>query len=73
LKQPVTNEEEKPKTPDAFSTAADTTADSIARRQASGGIGIPRGVYRFKTHEEADAWEEKMIARSHSQKKPPQV
>ena len=24
----------------------------------------PRGVYRFKTHEEADAWMTKMLARS---------
>ena len=25
--------------------------------------GIPRGVYRFKTHEEADEWWEKMLKR----------
>ena len=24
----------------------------------------PKGVYRFKTHEEADAWMNKMLARS---------
>lgn len=32
----------------------------------SGGdrLFIPHGVYRFKTHEEADAWMVKMLARS---------
>jgi hypothetical protein len=24
---------------------------------------LPRGVYRFKTHEEADAWQMKMLTR----------
>lgn len=24
---------------------------------------LPKGVYRFKTHEEADAWEMKMLTR----------
>lgn len=34
-------------------------------RQLRGGRGIcPRGVYRFKTFEEADEWMLKMIARS---------
>jgi hypothetical protein len=34
-------------------------------RQLRGGKGIcPRGVYRFKTFEEADEWMIKMIARS---------
>lgn len=26
-----------------------------------GRVGIPRGVYRFNSHEEADAWEQKML------------
>ena len=25
-------------------------------RRVHGGVGVPRGVYRFETHEEADAW-----------------
>lgn len=25
-------------------------------REATGGVGVPRGVYRFTSHEEADAW-----------------
>lgn len=27
-----------------------------AWKQAVGGLRVPRGVYRFRTHEEADAW-----------------
>ncbi len=29
--------------------------------------GIPRGVYRFQTHEEANAWNDRMIARKPAQ------
>ena len=68
VKQPFGNEKEKPAAPDAFSTVTDNKADSIARRMASGGIRIPRGVYRFKTHEEADEWWDRMIARSQPKK-----
>jgi hypothetical protein len=25
-------------------------------RESFGGVRVPRGVYRFKTHEEADQW-----------------
>jgi hypothetical protein len=35
-------------------------ADHSARRTT----GIPKGVYRFKTLEEADEWEKKMLARN---------
>jgi hypothetical protein len=35
-------------------------ADHPARRTT----GIPKGVYRFKTLEEADEWEKKMLARN---------
>jgi len=35
-------------------------ADRPVRRTT----GIPKGVYRFKTLEEADEWEKKMLARS---------
>ena len=68
VKQPFSNEKEKPTSPDPFSTATDNKADSIARRMASGGIRIPRGVFRFKTHEEADEWWERMIARNQPKK-----
>ena len=33
-------------------------------KQAFGSPHIPRGVYRFKSHEEADAWLMKMITRT---------
>ena len=71
VKQPPINVEEKidrlvgrrTKTPDALSTATSNKADSIAWRRALGGVRVPRGVHRFKTHEEADQWLWRMIAR----------
>ena len=51
------------KMPDALSTATSNQADAIAWRRALGGVRVPRGVYRFKTHEEADQWLWRMIAR----------
>jgi hypothetical protein len=44
-------------------TAADKATDARAWNQALGGTGIPKGVYRFRTHEEADQWLWKMITR----------
>ena len=72
VKQPFINVEEKidrfvghrTKAPDALSTATSNKANAIAWRKAFGGARIPRGVFRFKTHEEADAWMAKMMARS---------
>jgi hypothetical protein len=71
VKQPFINVEEKidrfvgrrTGTPDALSTANSNKADSIAWRKALGGIRVPRGVHRFRTHEEADQWLWRMIAR----------
>lgn len=71
VKQPLINVEEKidrfvgrrTGTPDALSTKTSNKASSIAWRKAFGGVRIPRGVHRFKTHAEADAWLWKMIAR----------
>ncbi|MBI4327052.1 MAG: hypothetical protein HY674_17575 [Chloroflexi bacterium] len=71
MKQPFINVEEKidrcvgrrTKTPDALSTATSNKANSIAWCQALGGIRVPRGVHRFKTHEEADQWLWQMISR----------
>jgi hypothetical protein len=71
VKQPFINVEEKidrvvgrrTKTPDALSTATSNKANSIAWRKAFGGLRVPRGVYRFQTHEEADKWLWQMIAR----------
>jgi hypothetical protein len=69
--QPFINVEEKidrfvgrrTKTPDSLSTATSSQADSIAWRKAFGGVRVPRGVHRFRTHEEADQWLWRMIAR----------
>lgn len=71
VKQPFINVEEKidrfvgrrTKTPEGLSTATSNKANSIAWRKAFGGVRVPRGVYRFKTHEEADQWLWRMITR----------
>jgi hypothetical protein len=44
-------------------TASDQIADARAWQKAMRGTGIPKGVYRFRTHEEADEWLWKMITR----------
>lgn len=71
VKKPFINVEEKidrfvgrrTRTPDALSTATSNKAQAIAWRRAFGGIRVPRGVHRFKTHEEADEWLWRMISR----------
>jgi hypothetical protein len=71
VKQPFINVEEKidrfvgrrTGTPNGLSTATSNKADSIAWRKAFGGVRVPRGVHRFKTHEEADQWLWRMITR----------
>ncbi len=49
--------------PDGLSTTSSRKSESIAWRNAFGGIRVPRGVYRFKTHDEADQWLWRMISR----------
>jgi hypothetical protein len=49
--------------PDPLSLPSSRRADAIAWRDAFGGIRVPGGVYRFQTHEEADEWLWKTIAR----------
>ncbi|MBM3881947.1 MAG: hypothetical protein FJ387_19870 [Verrucomicrobia bacterium] len=74
MKQPFINVEEKidrfvgkrTKAADALSLAGSTKADAIAWRKAFGGLRVPRGVHRFKTHDEADQWLWRMIARPRS-------
>ena len=51
------------KAPDGLRLEQRTKADSIAWRRCFGGVRIPRGVHRFRSHEEADAWLWKMITR----------
>ena len=54
------------KIPDALSLAGSTKADAIAWRKALGGVRVPRGVHRFRTHEEAEQWLWRMITRPKS-------
>jgi hypothetical protein len=49
--------------PDPLSLTGSTKRAMEAWRQTLGGVRIPRGVHRFQSHEEADAWLWKMIAR----------
>jgi hypothetical protein len=44
------------RTSDPLSLASSRKADAIAWRDAFGGVPVARGVYRFRTHEEADEW-----------------
>jgi hypothetical protein len=71
VKQPFINLEEKidrivgnrKKPPNGLSLATSTKAGAIGWEKALGGVRVPRGVYRFKTHEEADQWLWRMITR----------
>jgi hypothetical protein len=49
--------------PSGLSLKASNQHSSQAWRQALGGLPIPKGVFRFHTHEEADEWLWKMITR----------
>ena len=71
VKQPWINVEEevgrivgrRTQAPDALSVETSGKADAIAWRKSLGGVRVPRGVHRFRTHEEADDWLWRMIAR----------
>jgi len=64
VKQPLIKVEAAGKTSDGLSLANGTDT----QRKAVAGLRVPRGVYRFKTHEEADEWMVKMLAQSGKQK-----
>ena len=49
--------------PDALSATTSRKADSVAWQRSFGGVRVPRGVHRFKTHEEAERWLWRMITR----------
>jgi hypothetical protein len=51
------------KAPDPLSLASSRRSDAIAWTRALGGLRVRPGVYRFGTHEEADAWLWRMMAR----------
>ena len=42
--------------PDPLKTRPGEIADAEAWRRAVGVVRVPRGVFRFHSHEEADAW-----------------
>lgn len=52
------------RTPDAFKTGMGLQELSVSLHRAFKHRWAPKGVYRFKTHEEADEWMWKMLARS---------
>ena len=71
VKPPVVNIEEKidrfvgrrTRMADALSTRFSNKAASIASRKVFGGVRVPRGIHRFKTHAEAEEWLWRMISR----------
>ena len=71
MKQPSINIEEKidrfvgrrTKSPGRIVIGWEPKSGRNCLAESFGGVRIPRGVYRFKTHEEADAWLWRMIAR----------
>ncbi len=48
---------------DPLSVASSRRADALAWHKAFGGIPAGRGVYRFRTHEDADDWLWRTITR----------
>jgi len=48
---------------DALMSYMKTAEESRRWKAAFGAPRVPKGLYRFKTHEEADAWLWKMITR----------
>jgi len=44
-------------------TAAQSAANAIAWKQKVGALRVPKGVYRFRSHEEADEWLWQMLTR----------
>jgi hypothetical protein len=72
VKQPFVNVEEKidrfvgkrTKTPDSLEAGMQLQETAVQLHRAFKHRWCRKGVYRFKTHEEADAWMTKMLARS---------
>ena len=72
VKQPSINLEEKidrfvgrrTKSPDSWQAGMRLQETSVQLHKAFKHRWMSKGVYRFKTHEEADAWMTKMLARS---------
>ena len=49
--------------PAALSATTSRKSDSVAWQRSFGGVRVPRGVHRFKTHAEAERWLWRMITR----------
>ena len=72
MKQPFVNVEEKidrfvgkrTRTPDSLEAGMQLQETAVQLHMAFKHRWCQKGVYRFKTHEEADAWMTKMLARS---------
>jgi hypothetical protein len=72
VKQPFINVEEKidkfvgrrTKTPEGFESGMKLQALAVELHRSFKQRWAPKGVYRFKTHEEADEWMNRMLARS---------
>lgn len=52
------------KPPAPFTSKMLNRKTQLQARQYFGGIRVPRGVYRFESHEEADEWLIKKIAQA---------
>lgn len=71
MKRPFVNVEEpiervvgrRTRVPNPLAIASSRRADAVAWRKAFGGLRVRPGVYRFRTHEEADEWLWRMMAR----------
>ncbi len=76
MKQPFINVEERidkivgrrTQTPDPFKSGMSLQSLAVELHRSLGHRWAPKGVYRFKTHEEADEWMNRMLARSQTQK-----
>ena len=72
LNQPFVNVEEKidkvvgrrTRTPEAFESGMKLQSLAVELHRSLKLRWAPKGVYRFKTHEEADEWMNRMLARS---------
>jgi len=72
VKQPFINVEEKidrfvgrrTGTPDSVEAGMQLQETAVELHKSLKHRWFPKGVYRFKTHEEADEWMTKMLARS---------
>lgn len=72
MKTPFVNVEEqidrfvgrRTSAPDSLKTGMQLQSTAAQLHQSFGHRWCPKGVYRFKTHEEADAWMTQMLARS---------